>query len=191
MPCTKFARVLVLAATAAASFAAFESHASEGCVWLRLPEVERAFPQHAPWKDSVGVSGTACRFVGEGAKPTRLFTLSQRFHASTADAVDVARKLKEELREDYRIEPTPELGRDSFYYSPLDEADEALGTQTTYWVVQNQRLVLMGTLVAPPPLQANEKAALTDLLKKAVDGAQPPAVPDKSAEVAGGDQPAE
>jgi hypothetical protein len=178
-------RAALLFMFTAASFTSFSSYAGDGCSWLRLPEVERAFPQPTPWKDSASASGNACRFSNEGAKPARSFSLSQRFHPSTAEAVEVARKLKEELREDYRIEPMPELGRESFYYTPQDEPDDAASTQTTFWVVQNQRLILMGTLVVPPPLQAEEKAALTDLLRKAVDSAQPPQVSDKLADASG------
>jgi hypothetical protein len=178
-------RAALLFVFSAASFASFSSYAGDGCAWLRLPDVERAFPQPTPWKDSANLSGNACRFSNDGAKPARSFSLSQRFHPSTAEAVEVARRLKEELREDYRIEPMPELGRESFYYTPQDEPDDAATTQTTFWVVQNQRLILMGALVVPPPLQAEEKAALTDLLRKAVDSTQQPLVSEKLADASG------
>lgn len=182
MRTNKLMRASVIVAGCLASFVAIESRANDGCAALRLPDVERAFPHHTPWKDHANAAGNACRFSSDAAKPARSFTLSQRFHPSAAEAIDVARKLREELREDYRIEPMPELGRESFYYTPLEESDDVMSTQTTFWVVQNQRLILMGTLVVPPPLQVEEKAALTDLLKKAVENAQPPAAVERVAD---------
>ncbi len=175
-----FFQALAIAVTTGS--AVFNVHAGDACAFLRTPDVERALPLHTPWKDISPGSSSACRFTNDIAKPTRTLSISQRFHNSSADAVDITRKLRSELEDDYVIESAPELGRESFYYTPREDADEQLDTRTTRWVVQQQRLVLMGKLVVPTTLHAEEKAALGDLLRKVVDAAQTSLPPERVTE---------
>jgi hypothetical protein len=161
-----------IAVSATASMAALNAHAGDACALLRAPDVERALPMHTPWKDVSAGSSSACRFTNDIAKPNRTLSLSQRFHISSADAVDITRKLRVELEEDYVIELAPELGRESFYYTPRADTDERADTRTTQWVVQQQRLVLMGMLVVPAVGHMEEKAALGELLRKVLDANQ-------------------
>ena len=136
------------------------------CSWLSLDRVDTLAPSFAPWEIETGGPGM-CVFQPSQQPHTQL-VLTQNFQASLAAANDYVKDLKLSLKNDYKVEDTPSLGKHAF----LIQSQRNVHRYSASWTTHQGSLVLMASFSAEDDLSVAAIAELEAVVKTALGSSQ-------------------
>ena len=158
-----FSQYIARACLLVLSLFCVNAHAQNtACSWLATEDVDRVFPEFAPWALHGGGDVGMCTFMGDG-QPSGILSVNQQFQSSAAEARSMAKDLKPGLTDSYVIEPSSALGSDGFFYRA-----KAGPSGNIQFLAHRDKLVLMGTVMLHREATF-DRSALTALIKKMLD----------------------
>lgn len=136
------------------------------CGWLPLEQLNALAPSFAPWLIDTGGPG-ACVFRSS-QEPHAQLALTQMFQSSPVVANDYVKDLKLALKDDYKVEETPALGKHAF----LIQSKEKIPRFTADWTAHQGSLVLTTSFFADDYLSVAAFTELEAVIKAALAGSQ-------------------
>ena len=136
------------------------------CSWLSLERVDALAPSFAPWEIETGGPGM-CVLRPSQAQHVH-FALTQNFQPSLAAANDYVKNLKLSLKNEYKVEDTPSLGKHAF----LIQSQRNVHRYSAEWSTHQGSLVLMASFSANDDLSVAAIAELEAVVKTALGNSQ-------------------
>lgn len=135
------------------------------CGWLATSELNRLFPEQAPWRVTVGGQVGRCQFLS--SPPPSVFAANQTVQDSPEAAAEFVKGLRPELEKTYELVPAPELGKLGFLYVAKPGAGP--GQQRTIGYVGHRgKVAVIGTLSLQRPPTADQRKAGAQLVRAAL-----------------------
>ena len=140
---------------------------AEDCGWLATAEVDRAFPEQAPWRAMVGGEVGSCKFLSAPGMLPSTFGANQMVKASDAEAEEMIRSLRTSMIESYDVKPAPALGPQGFRYKAKSEAEET-GARFLFFAGHRSKIVVIGSLTWQSPITPAVVDAAQSLIRAAL-----------------------
>lgn len=134
-------------------------HATE-CGWLATSELDRLFPEQAPWRVLAGGAVGSCKFLSGSGLP-HVFGANQQILESESAAVDFVRNLRTETEKQFEVVDAPELGEEGYTYHP--GAPRSLS-----YVGHRGKVAVLGSLTMQGPVTPEQRAAGMELVQAAL-----------------------
>jgi len=156
---SRLALLTILLATASSAFAA-------ECGWLATSELDRHFPQLAPWRVTAGGAVGRCQFLSRPGPPN-MFSANQLIQGSAEEAAKTVADLRTEMAKRSETSNLPQLGERGFTY--------ASGPRTVNLIGHRGRVVVIAMASLQSSVGEAELASLVELSKAALAVADDPA----------------
>ncbi len=166
VPSAKLLTVLLLGAALATPGTAGE------CGWLAPSELDRHFPQFAPWRVEVGGVVGSCQFLSRRDEAPNVFSANQMVMETDEAAAEMAQNLRQESAKTQVVMPRAELGEHGYTYLS-ESAGEA---RTINLVGHRGRVVVIGLVSLQTEITDVELAAILELAQAALSVADQPDV---------------
>jgi hypothetical protein len=138
--------------------------AAETCGWLAVEELDRAFPDAAPWSTFVGGKAGSCKFTSDSSRPPNIFGATQMVKGTPAEAAAFAAELRKSMAETYDVESAPAIGEKGFFYLPRgDESRRSL-----FFVGHRGRVAVMGSMTFQKTITPAQRKSAEKLILKAL-----------------------
>jgi hypothetical protein len=175
-------RVVKCVAILAVGLSAISAQAQSSCEVVPLAEVERIFPDYAPWKLSQGGVG-ACTFEGvveyeDDSSMTVMLKVNQQFKASSGEASKLIKTLGTAWAATANFTKAPELGAEGFYHQPKTGPKDIIS-----WVAHDDKVVSMGMFMVQGagPLSKEDQEGLANVIKLALRSSKSKGMAEKAA----------
>lgn len=135
------------------------------CGWLATSELDRLFPDKAPWRVTVGGQVGRCQFLSR--PPPNFFAANQMVHDSPQAAADFVDSLRPEMSKSYELVDSPDIGDNGFLY--VAKADAGPGSERVVGYAGHRgRVAVIGTLNLQQPPSPAQRAAGMKLVQAAL-----------------------
>lgn len=135
------------------------------CGWLATAELDRLFPDKAPWRVTVGGQVGRCQFLSRS--PPNIFAANQMVHDSPEAAADFVNGLRPEMAKSYELVDAAAIGDNGFLYIPKAEAGPG-GQRMIGYAGHRGKVAVIGNLnLQQPPTPAQREAGV-QLVKAAL-----------------------
>jgi len=156
---SRLALLTIVLATASSAFAA-------ECGWLATSELDRRFPELAPWRVTAGGAVGRCQFLSRPGPPN-MFSANQLIQGSAEEAAKTVADLRAETAKRAETRDLPQLGERGFSY--------ASGPRTVNLIGHRGRVVVIALASLQSSVGDAELASLVELAKAALAVADDPA----------------
>jgi hypothetical protein len=116
------------------------AQAAQDCEWLSEEEFNTIFREYAPWKVEIGGSVGRCMFSSNEFERPNIFSISQQFKLSEAEAKSDFADLQTELSKDYLVTPIPGLGDSAFNYRARPGK---VASKAVWFVTRKAKVIVM------------------------------------------------
>lgn len=134
---------------------------ADDCGWLAASELDRLFPEQAPWRVLSGGDIGSCKFLSGAGGPPHLFGANQQILGSEPEALDFVRNLRGEVAKQFEVEDSPGLGEDGFTYHPG-------AARSLSYVGHRGRVAVIASLTLQGPVTPAQAAAGMELVQAAL-----------------------
>ncbi len=142
------------------------------CGWLATSELDRLFPQNAPWRVTAGGEIGSCQFLSRQDQPPNVFGANQMIHETEAAAVESATGIRTETEKNFETTDRRSLGPHGFSYAPGPAA--ASGPRSMMFVGQRGRVVVLATVSFQEGISEATLPSLEELVAAALSVADDP-----------------
>jgi hypothetical protein len=143
------------------------------CGWLATGEVDRLFPENAPWRVTAGGAVGRCQFLSRPDQLPNVFSANQMIHDSEKAAAETFANLRSETSKSYQTKDRPQLGASAFSYSagtPDGAAPRAMN-----FVAHRGRVVVLAMVSLQPNVTEARIPTVLQLVEAALSVADDPA----------------
>lgn len=142
------------------------------CGWLATSELDRLFPQNAPWRVTAGGDIGSCQFLSRQDQPPNVFGANQMIHETEAAAVESVTAIRAETEKNFETTDLRSLGPHGFSYA-IGPAASA-GPRSMMFVGQRGRVVVLSTVSFQTGVSDAALPSLLELVAAALSVADDP-----------------